>query len=334
MSPLIALALCAAAQQPMSGVVSFPITPSKTDPEIVGFNDPHWVYVNRGIVVWHDKELPADRHQLLVFLTGTGGHGHDAQAFLTLAASLGYHAVNLMYPDEIPATVCDPDPNPNAFELFRMAIIRGGQAAAKWKNTMISVSHAESIENRLQKLLVHLQKMRPREEWSQFLQDDGNIAWTKVAVAGQSQGGGHAALIGIKTEVARVICFGAPKDFSTRLRAPAAWYSDPSATPRNRFFAFDHVQDPMGCTPEELWANLQAFEGEAFGQPAQVDREPYPYRHQHVLYTAYPAVTITSPDCPGAREAHGSAIIDANAERWRQEWTYLLTEPTDVGAGD
>jgi len=332
MSPLAIFAFCVAAHQQPAGVTAFGVTPSYTDSAITAFNDPHWVYINRNIVIDHKTELPADRHQLLLWLTGTGGKGHDAQRFLTLAANLGYHVLNLVYPDEIAATTCDTDPNPNAFEQFRMAIIRGGQAAIKGEKDMVSVPYADSIENRLVKLLTHLQRIRPREQWSQFLQADGKPAWEKIAVAGQSQGGGHAALIGIKVPVARVICFGAPKDYSKRLHRPAAWYSDNSATPRNRFFAFDHVQDPMGCTPAELWANLQAFEGEAFGQPAQVDSEEYPYRHQHVLYTAYPVVTITSGDSAGARMAHGSAIMDSNAERWQQEWTYLLTVPTEYDA--
>ena len=29
-------------------VTTFPVTPSATDPEIKTFNEPHWIYVNRG----------------------------------------------------------------------------------------------------------------------------------------------------------------------------------------------------------------------------------------------------------------------------------------------
>ncbi len=324
------LAMLVMARQQAGTVTIFSIKPSRTDPEIsTAFDEPHWIFVNRGIVVDHATTQPADRHQLLLWLTGTEAKAPGAKAFSTLAANLGYHVVGLMYPDEIAAATCRADPNPNAFEEFRMAIIRGGQAAIKNEKDLVSVPHAESIESRLEKLLVCLQRIRPHEQWGQFLKEDGEIAWDHIAVAGQSQGGGHAALIGIKVPVARVICFGGPKDYSQRVHAPAAWYSDQSATPRTRFFAFNHVQDPMGCTPQELWANLQAFEGEAFGKPAQVDQEPYPYRHQHVLFTAYPEVTTDGETRPGAKTAHNSGISDGNADRWKQVWTYLLTEPTD-----
>ena len=147
-------------------------------------------------------------------------------------------------------------------------------------------------------------------------------------MAGQSQGGGHAALIGIKHPVARVICFGAPKDYSKQLDAPAAWYGEASATPKNRFFAFNHHQDPKGCTPAQLLKNLKALGLDAFGTAAEVDNEAFPYHHARMLYTGYPAVTVTGEESEGAKAAHGAAINTQNADRWKQEWTYLLTETT------
>jgi hypothetical protein len=227
------------------------ILPSDTDPGIKTFNFPHTLFVNRDIVVEHRGDLAQDRHELLVFIPGThetntprGGRGPIA--FCKLAANLGYHVVNLIYPDEIPASVCANDP-PRAFENFRMAIIQGGVT------THITVAKSESIENRLIKLLQHLKEIRPRENWGQFLNADGTIKWESIAVAGQSQGGGHAALIGIKHQVERVICTGAPKDFNHRINAPAAWYHLEAATPKSRFFTFNHRQDETGSTsPKQL----------------------------------------------------------------------------------
>jgi hypothetical protein len=309
-------------------VTTFSVTPSATDPEIKTFNEPHWIYVNRDIVVEQKADLPPDRHELLLWITGTGGKGHDAQGFSNLAADLGYHVVTLMFPDDIPAAACANDSNRKSFENFRMAIIQGGHAVYQGGRKEISIERPESIENRLIKLLQHLQKNRPKENWAQFINEDGTIKWESIAVAGQSQGGGHAALIGIKHRVARVICFGAPKDYSKKLGAPAAWYSDASATPKGRFFAFNHHQDPKGCTPEQLLQNLKSLGLDAFGPPAEVDTEPFPYRHARILYTGYPVVTITDEDSDGAKIAHGTAISTKNADRWKQVWTYLLTERT------
>jgi hypothetical protein len=259
----------------------------------------------------------------LLWITGTGGKGHDAVAFCNLAADLGYHVVTLMYPDDIPASICRNDTDPKAFEEFRMAIIQGG------RSKYISVARPESIENRLIKLLRRLQELRPKENWAQFLNGDGTIKWEAMAVAGQSQGGGHAALIGIKHRVARVICTGAPKDYNHNRNAPAAFYRQPSATPKGRFFTFNHHQDWTGDTsPQQLLENFKALGLDAFGPPAEVDTEAFPYHHARILMTGYPVVTVKSPQDEGSLTAHGSMASTRNADRWKQVWTYLLTETT------
>ncbi|MDB6064962.1 MAG: hypothetical protein JWR26_1170 [Pedosphaera sp.] len=309
-------------------VTTFSILPSATDPSIQTFDNPHWIYVNRDIVVEHKADLAQDRHELYLFIPGThvkgdprGGKGPFA--FCDFAADLGYHVVVLAYPDEIPASICRNDPNPKAFEEFRMAIIQGG------RSKHISVATPDSIENRLVKLLQHLQKLRPKENWGQFLNGDGTIKWESIAVGGQSQGGGHATLIAIKHRVARVICTGAPKDFNQRRNVPAAFYQEESATPKSRFFAFNHRQDYTGDTsPEQLLRNLKALELDAFGSPTDVDNEPFPYHRARILVTAYPVVNVTGSQSEGSLTAHSSMLNPKNADRWKQVWTYLLTETT------
>lgn len=303
------------------------VRPSEADPAAKTLDSPHAVYVNREIVVGKKPELAKDRHQLLVWLTGTGGKAQTAaQGLCSLAADLGYHVVSLTYADDVPATVCANDADPKAFEDFRMAILRGGRASYQEGRKSISIEPSECIEVRLNKLLQHLQKARPDEAWAQFLEESGTTRWESVAVAGQSQGGGHAALIGMKHPVARVLCFGAPKDYSRRLGAPAAWYGSASATPKERFFAFNHRQDPIGCTPEQLLANLKALGVGAFGAPADVDAEASPYHHARVLLTGFPEVQVGDPRGEEAKAAHRSASSTQHADRWKQVWTYMLTE--------
>lgn len=309
-------------------VTTVSILPSATDPAIKNFNNPHWIYVNRDIVVEHKPDLAQDRHELYLFIPGThekgkprGGKGPFA--FCDFAADLGYHVVVLAYPDEVPASVCRNDSNPKVFEGFRMAIVQGG------RSKHISVERSDSIENRLEKLLQHLEKLRPKENWGQFLNENGTIKWESIAVGGQSQGGGHAALIAIKHRVTRVICTGAPKDYDQKRNVPAAFYREKSATPKGRFFAFNHRQDYTGDTsPEQLLKNLKALGLDAFGPPVDVDTETFPYRHARILMTAYPAVSVTGSQSEGSLTAHFSMLNPKNAERWKQVWTYLLTEQT------
>ncbi len=303
------------------------VTPSEVDPAATTFDSPHAVYVNRDIVVENKPGLAEDRHQLLLWLTGTGGKAEAAaKGFCSLAADLGYHVISLMYADDVPASVCAYDSDPKAFETFRLAIIRGGSASYQDGRKTLTIGPAECIEVRLTRLLEHLQKRRPEESWAQFLQGDGAIRWGSVAVAGQSQGGGHAALIGIQHTVARVLCFGAPKDYSKRLRAPATWYRTASATPKARFFAFNHRQDPVGCTPEQLLENLKALGLDPGVGSADADADRPPYHHARVLFTGYPDVGAVSPRDDQAKAAHGSAISTKNADRRKQVWTYMLTE--------
>jgi len=304
-----------------------PILPSVTDPGIKTFDNPHWLFVNRDIIVDHKPGLPQDRHELYLFIPGTHvkdtPRGSGPSSFCKLAADLGYHVIVLSYPDEVPASVCRNDNDPNSFEAFRLAIIQGGSS------DHITVERPESIENRLIKLLHYVEKIRPREHWGQFLNSDGSIKWESIAVGGHSQGGGHALLIGIKHRVTRVICTGSPKDFNHNRNAPPAFYAKKSATPKDHFFAFNHSQDFVGGTsPEQLLKNLDALGLDAFGQPANVDAEPFPYHHARILTTSFPTVDVTGPQSGGSIIAHSSTLDPQNADRWRQVWEYMLTETT------
>jgi pimeloyl-ACP methyl ester carboxylesterase len=68
--------------------------------------------------------------------------------------------------------------------------------------------------------------------------------WSRIAVAGHSQGAGHAAYIAKKYEVDRVLMFSGPQDYFDDLAQPAAWEKQPGATAPSRFFAFLNLHDP------------------------------------------------------------------------------------------
>ena len=306
---------------PRSGeVTTVKIRPSETDPKIKTFDNPHHVFVNEGIIVHPRTTVMTARRQLLLWIPGTqkggGGEGPGgAGGFCKLAANLGYHVIVLKYPNDESASICRQDSDPEAFEKFRMALIAGGTSKH------VTLARTESIENRLIKLLEYLVKKRPDEHWEQFFKSDGSIKWPVIAVAGQSQGGGHAALIGIKHEVARVICLGAPKDHSLALGRPAEWLTKESATPKCRFFAFNHQQDHQGCSPAQQMENLRALKLDEFGKPVDVDRAKPPYNESRILITNYPGGKIPSG------EAHTSVISPRNEAVFGDVWTYMLTAP-------
>ncbi|MEN3943926.1 hypothetical protein WJU23_21670 [Prosthecobacter sp. SYSU 5D2] len=291
------------------------ILPSKTDAEIKTFDFPHHVFVDRDIVVRQAKEKPTARNELLLWMTGTGGRSRGAREFCNLAVSQGYHVINLTYPTDIPATICKRDADARSFEDFRLSIIQGGN------HKHITVTRADSIENRVIKLLQILSKSRAREQWSQFLNDDGSLKWEKMVLAGQSQGGGHAFLMAMKHKVARVIATGAPKDWAPKIPGPAPWLLAESATPKDRFFTFNHEQDHQGATPDEQWAILRAFGLEAFGPRVRVEESKTPFNNTRILSTNYPGGKLESSP------AHTSVIANTSADVFRGVWLYMLTQP-------
>jgi len=307
------------------GVSYLPLRPSSTDPQITGINDPHWVYVHHGIALEHNPNLPADRHQLLLWIPGTKPPNSKApepgkltrgasHTFCLAAASLGYHVIALSYPNLLSASICNEDADPKAFENFRMAIIQGGNTPH------LTVARSDSIENRLIKTLQTLAQRLPQEGWNEYLNPDHTIRWDKIAVSGQSQGGGHAALIGLHHKVARVLCFGAPKDYSMKLNAPAAWYATESATPKEVFFAFNHMQDRQGCTPEHQIDNLKALKLDQFGPMTYVDGAHAPFNNSHFLMTNWPGQFVDS------QTAHATMINPKYKQMFGEVWVYMLTK--------
>ena len=300
------------------------VRPSATDSEIHDFDDPHWVYFPLAPVA-DGKGEAKERPELLLWIPGTRPPnvkqpepGHvlrgASHAFCAYAATLGYHVLSLSYPNSLSASSCNNDSEPKAFETFRMSIIAGGTSPH------ITVSKTDCIENRLIKALQYLGKKYPDGGWSKYLTEQGEIRWESIAVAGQSQGGGHAALMGVHHHVARVLCFGAPKDYSTALNAPAAWYGEMAATPKDRFFAFNHEQDRQGCTPEHQMDNLKALGLDALHAPVMVDQATPPFENSHVLMTNYPGGHIES------LKAHGTMIDPKNEALFKPVWTYMLTQ--------
>lgn len=301
--------------QTKAALAGISILPSRTDPDIKTFDFPHNLHVDRDIVIRHNAAKPAERHELVLWLTGTFGRSRGAEEFCMLAASQGYHVIKLVYPTDIAASICKRDEDPKAFEDFRMSIIAGGTGPH------ITIARADSIENRLIRLLQHLTKIRSRENWGQFLDENGGLRWEKLVPAGQSQGGGHAFLIGMKHRVSRVIATGAPKDWSLVSKGPAAWLLAESATPKSMFFTFNHEQDYQGCSPEEQWINLNRFGLEAFGPKTSVDTAKPPYGHTRILTTDHPGGKLESGP------AHTSVIANKNVELFKPVWLYMLTEP-------
>lgn len=212
-----------------AGQVVYLVKPSQTDPAIQLFDEPH--------LVVFDPALSAHA-PLVVFMPGTGGKPANSPRLLRVVASLGYRVLGLEYDDE-PAVVelCARDSRPRCSGDFRQRRIFGDGTTAFADNPP-----AESIVNRLVKLLEYLDRRHPGSGWDGYLTATGPH-WSRIVVSGLSQGAGMAAYIAKRESVARVVLFSSPWDFVGRDKAPAPWLYEPSATPPERWFAEYHKRE-------------------------------------------------------------------------------------------
>jgi hypothetical protein len=280
------------------------IVPSDTDSRINEFNSPHLVWTAEGTA----------RNQLLVYLPGTGGTPEKGvfHGFAKVAAGLGYHVVAVMYPDNIAAQrKCGQSLDLGCQLAFRNSILHGGRIGPRRV-----VAPEDTIENRLEKLLAYLDAHFAGEGWGQYRGPQG-VRWAKIAVAGQSQGGGHSYVIGKNHEVARVLMFGSPKDYNFHFDAPAKGFDDNTKTPLNRFFAYNHVRDNgNGCTHAQQEKVLLQMGLLALGVGDAAKPEGL-YGHARVIYT--------NADLGESTKFHAS-VMRLNLAGNVAVWKYMLTE--------
>lgn len=208
------------------------VKPSRTDPKITAFDHEHRV-------VYDPRDEGAD---LLVFLVGTTEKPMAGpQAFFETALGQGYRVVVLAYISyPAVAQVCakarvrnDPD---CAMRFRQRRIYGDGTFEA------IPDQPHDAIVPRLTKLLEYLARHDPGGHWGRYL-DEGRPDWGRIAVSGQSQGGGMAQYLGKKEALARVLSFSGGWDHAAGGRI-ASWYAMPARTPMDRWFFAYHVEEP------------------------------------------------------------------------------------------
>ncbi|MFZ6817191.1 BPSS1187 family protein [Undibacterium sp. Ji22W] len=246
-------------------VVRVDVRPSTTAPEIKAADSPHIVLVDAGRVAG----------DLLLWMPGTLGRPHlGAQFdFPQFAAQQGYRVIILSYiTDQAVSGICvgkNLRGNRSCAEDFRRKRIFGDLGFS-----LIADQAQDAIQYRFTQLLQYLKDTRQDEHWEHYLNADGSPRWERIAVGGQSQGGGHAAFIAQTKPVARVIMLSGGWDIS----APgeiADWYTKPNATQPKRWFATYHVEEPTANLMAEIYralripaANVGVFEKPVRGAKA------------------------------------------------------------------
>jgi hypothetical protein len=291
-----------------STLKQYSILPQDTDSTINSSTNPHYVVLDQSV---------ASNHKLFVFLPGTGAPPTGYRLITQQAAKLGYHAISLNYVnDQSISSICANSKDPNSYANVRLEILDGTD-----RTSLISVNRANSIENRLIKLLTYLNQQYPDQGWSEYL--NGNSPkWNTITIAGHSQGGSEAAIIGKQYQVNRVAMFAAGPDGNPYIGGLAPWISAPGVTSSASYYGFVHEKDNIvGLTNElNMWKALGL---NAYGSPVNVDGTQPPYNSSHQLTTAAaPAV---------AKQEHNSTVVDIYTPKlsdgtplYAPTWQYLL----------
>lgn len=285
------------------------ITPSATNSAISSYNNNHYVCLDTRLAL---------KNKLFVFLPGTTGFPTAYELIVKKAASLGYHAIGLMYPNATDIyTASSASTDNSLFGKCRQEIFDGSD-----QTTGVSVDTNNCIRSRLCNLLIYLQQQYPTQNWNQFL-INGQIDWSKVVISGHSQGGGHAFYIAKQVAVDRAISFSSI-DWNSTLGRSADWVTAPGATPISKFYSFNGTNDEIFN-----YSNVQTqlADMNLTGPAVSIDITATPYNNSHTLTTSTtPAFSIIFPN-------HNLTVLDqyvpkssngAVASTFSNAWEYLL----------
>ena len=215
----------------LTGDFCFTLTPAETGLAAGGANATEDQYALR----------PASgaRGGLLIFLHGSGGTPRGVIAspdvnVYAAARAQGLHVLSVAYrSDDAVGELCGAAADRDAcFLATRTAIVTGvpqpGAAAP-----LASIALHEGVYARVGAALLALSQRDPDGRWGPFYDPAAGrdvargIRWGMVAVAGHSQGGGHAALLARLHPVRRAVMFSSPCDVASAM--PASWLTHGSA---------------------------------------------------------------------------------------------------------
>src|SRR5438552_12420530 len=296
------------------------VPPASTDNNIDKWLSDHFVWLYPG----------AERgEKLFVHLPGGANPIQVPASFQFLAreaARLGYHVIVLTYPNQDRGIELLCGGNPACEENVRLDIIDGGDRSFP----VVDVSRANSIDNRLTKLLERLTLDHPEEGWSQFL-NDGEPNWSQIVISGLSFGGSEAAMLAKLHRVDRVTLFAAPRDANTAGQPPD-WVAL-GATPADRYYGLVHTRDPLSELTLASWR--EKLDMQQFGDAVSEGASSPPYGGTHMLVTN--RRTRVGTDLNPYLNAHGSVATDQftpldaptldypdGKPQLRDAWRYIL----------
>ena len=223
------------------------VLPTVTDSAITPYNPTVGLTTEEPHLAINPSSSVAAKGKLLFFIPGTQASPSKYSFILRGAAARGMHAVGLNYINlNTVGDLCGDSADVDCFWKERNEVIFGGGTPVP---SQAPISVPDSIVNRLQKLLVHLNSNYPSEGWGQFLNTDSSVNWSRLIVAGHSQGGGHVGVLAKTFVLSRAVYFASPDDWVNSSDTPASWSSKPNVTPTSQQYGFGSDRDLLVPNP-------------------------------------------------------------------------------------
>lgn len=223
------------------------IAPDLNDAQIRQAKGPH-------LALFDDEVVP--NRLLFIAIGGTNSTPAQYSEVLRIAASLGYDVLSVDYPNEVISTVCrERATELDCYDNYRAEIVLGQQLSS-----IVQVDQKNSILNRIQDLLTTVAR-KNSARWSSYFQN-GQIDWSRVVLAGHSQGSGHAVYLSKMFSVKGVIMTGGPQDYLAKT-GPVAWIQKSGKTESSRYFSFLHRDDFFGSEAQIYLARLLLGDSQA-----------------------------------------------------------------------
>jgi hypothetical protein len=236
--------------------------------------------------------------KLVFFLSGftnTPGSWRDHGRQL---ASYGFHVVLPHYNN---SWSCSGGP-PNCNEDTRWEALTGEDSSS-----IVDVIRADSAEGRVVTMLLHLRDIHPVGDWGYYLDDDDNLRYEHVIIAGISHGASSSGLFATRRPFHRVAMHS------------GAWgnVGDDPVTPIELFYSLSHQDD------EQHPAHLSAWDSAGLlGTPTVIEEVTAPYGDSRRLVATTPN---TYPHCSVV--VHSSSPIQDDEYVFDPAWRTMYGVP-------
>ncbi len=258
--------------------------------------------------------------KLVVSLGGAGSTGAFTGGFAAFAVKRGFHVFSVAYMADFNIVIGDAD----YYGDSRLEEFDGVDRTSKYAtrdnqpSERLGLSPPDGVEQRVRLGLAYLAEKYGDEDWSYYLDADGNVRWSDVIFAGVSHGASSAVRFAMVVRASRAIAFSGPRDNTCESVActepnaiVATWFGETPKTPRDRLFAITGGADSQHTQHQVAFEKL-GLEGAL----VDVDKQAMPYGGSHRLKS-------TSGE-------HGSFCELA---KYRDACNYLFDVPAENRAG-